>query len=69
MFLHRDLIRNGASREDLLRVIGAAVSGKKKQHAGKNCFNLMRRQVILFPIIGMLQLSSMPNRPMILIGG
>lgn len=30
----RDLLRSGVSDEELLRVIGAAVGRKKKQHAG-----------------------------------
>ncbi|XP_056588194.1 molybdenum cofactor biosynthesis protein 1-like isoform X1 [Triplophysa dalaica] len=46
----RDRLRSGASEEELLHVIGAAVGRKKKQHAG------------------MLNLSQMKNRPMILIG-
>ncbi|KAG7510069.1 molybdenum cofactor biosynthesis protein 1 isoform X1 [Solea senegalensis] len=45
----RDLLRSGASEEELLQIIGAAVGRKKKQHAG------------------MLNLSQMKNRPMILI--
>jgi len=47
----RDLLRNGASDEQLLSVIGKAVGRKKEKHAG------------------MLNLASMKNRPMILIGG
>lgn len=31
----RDLIRNGTSRDELVKVIGQAVGRKKKQHAGK----------------------------------
>lgn len=34
----RDLLRSGASDEELLRVIGAAVGRKKKQHAGTVTF-------------------------------
>lgn len=30
----RDHLRAGASKEELLRIIGAAVSRKKRQHAG-----------------------------------
>lgn len=30
----RDLLRSGASDEELLQIIGAAVGRKKKQHAG-----------------------------------
>jgi len=47
----RDLLRNGATDEQLLSVIGKAVGRKKEKHAG------------------MLNLASMKNRPMILIGG
>eukprot|EP00066_Takifugu_rubripes_P023291 XP_011612557.1 PREDICTED: molybdenum cofactor biosynthesis protein 1 isoform X2 [Takifugu rubripes] len=45
----RDLLRSGASDEELLQIIGAAVGRKKKQHAG------------------MVNISQMKNRPMILI--
>lgn len=31
----RDHLRAGASEEELLRIIGAAVGRKKRQHAGK----------------------------------
>ena len=31
----RDLMRQGASDEQLMEVVGAAVGRKKKQHAGK----------------------------------
>ena len=31
----RDLLRQGASDQEMLDVIGLAVSRKKKQHAGK----------------------------------
>jgi len=47
----RDLLRNGTSDEELIKVIGKAVGRKKEKHAG------------------MLNLASMRNRPMILIGG
>lgn len=50
-FSLRDAIRNKCSEDDLITLIGTAVSRKKKQHAG------------------MLNLSQMENRPMILIGG
>lgn len=30
----RDILRSGASDEELLQIIGAAVGRKKKQHAG-----------------------------------
>lgn len=31
----RDHLRSGASQEELVEIIGAAVSRKKKQHAGR----------------------------------
>lgn len=31
----RDVLRSGASDEELLQIIGAAVGRKKKQHAGR----------------------------------
>lgn len=31
----RDVLRSGASHEELLQIIGAAVGRKKKQHAGR----------------------------------
>lgn len=33
----RDFLRSGASDEELLQIIGAAVGRKKKQHAGTVC--------------------------------
>lgn len=65
----RDAIRSGCSEEELLALISGAVLRKKKQHAGKcrspidplTLFNKLR--------LGMLNLSNMENRPMILIGG
>ncbi|XP_059838786.1 molybdenum cofactor biosynthesis protein 1 isoform X5 [Hypanus sabinus] len=47
----RDVLRSGATEAEMLEIVGAALSRKKKQHAG------------------MLNLSQMKNRPMILIGG
>ncbi len=32
----RDFLRSGATEEELLHIIGAAVGRKKKQHAGKD---------------------------------
>uniref|UniRef100_H3CU19 Molybdenum cofactor biosynthesis protein 1 n=1 Tax=Tetraodon nigroviridis TaxID=99883 RepID=H3CU19_TETNG len=44
----RDLLRSGASDEELLRVIGAAVGRKKKQHAGMaNISQMKNRPMIL----------------------
>ncbi|CAG5866204.1 unnamed protein product [Menidia menidia] len=56
----RDVLRSGASDEELLQVIGAAVGRKKKQHAGTP-------QDPLRPL-RMFSISQMKNRPMILIG-
>ncbi|KAJ3021817.1 Molybdenum cofactor synthesis protein 1 [Thoreauomyces humboldtii] len=47
----RDALRAGASDQELLQTISAAVKRKRAQHAG------------------MVELSKMPNRPMIAIGG
>lgn len=33
----RDVLRSGASDEELLQIIGGAVGKKKKQHAGRRC--------------------------------
>lgn len=84
----RDLLRSGASDEELLRVIGAAVGRKKKQHAGTLPFKPFTHSFIsldskiclcvisgvcecqvCFGSSGMVNLSQMKNRPMILIGG
>lgn len=48
----RDLLRSGASDEELLRVIGAAVGRKKKQHAGTLTFTftLSRSSAVLYII-------------------
>lgn len=44
----RDELRRGASREELLQVIGAAVGNKKKQHAGMlNLAKMKNRPMIL----------------------
>lgn len=88
----RDLLRSGASDEELLRVIGAAVGRKKKQHAGAVAFTFKqfihlfiilysKKKLCLYIIYeyyecpvsfgfsGMVNISQMKNRPMILIGG
>ncbi|XP_075411276.1 molybdenum cofactor biosynthesis protein 1 isoform X3 [Tenrec ecaudatus] len=44
----RDLLRTGASEEELLRIIGAAVGRKKRQHAGMfNISQMKNRPMIL----------------------
>lgn len=63
----RDAIRNGCSDHDLIALINAAVKRKKKQHAGTKCFFFKAK--CIKNIAGMLNLSQMENRPMILIGG
>lgn len=37
----RDFLRSGATEEELLHIIGAAVGRKKKQHAGKDKHTLI----------------------------
>lgn len=79
----RDVLRSGASEEELLQVIGAAVGRKKKQHAGglrvcvQVCVHVPSVYLrlcstdlssCLLPA-GMFNISQMKNRPMILIGG
>lgn len=63
----RDLIREGKSDEELLEVISAA--GKTKLFYLLNFllyYTVKRKKE---KHAGMLELSKMPNRPMILIGG
>lgn len=44
----RDLLRSGASKEELVNIIGQAVGRKKKQHAGmSNLANMKNRPMIL----------------------
>ena len=76
-------MRKGATEEDLLELIGKAVSNKHAKHAGmknlvpeksivhdKSLVNYWQHYVTLLGIIsGMLNLAKMENRPMILIGG
>ncbi|XP_038075089.1 molybdenum cofactor biosynthesis protein 1-like [Patiria miniata] len=66
----RDIMREGASDEDLLEVIGAAVGRKKKQHAGMfNIAKMKNRPMILIgnqhhvqPYIpGRVHLDLIPN--------
>lgn len=78
----RDVLRSGASDEELLQIIGAAVGRKKKQHAGRTRTLDARRFLhVLWPSAcwyvtsscfapsGMFSISQTKNRPMILIGG
>jgi hypothetical protein len=56
----------------LIAVVGQAVGRKKKQHAGIFRVFLMynlKNPYTKFFILGMSNLPSMKNRPMILIGG
>lgn len=65
----RDAIRSGISEDDLVALIGASVMRKKKQHAGKLIRSFMICKIVMRVDLGMLNLSNMENRPMILIGG
>lgn len=77
----RDALRSGLPVEDLKTLISGAVFRKKKQHAGKlllffsNCilasiiFYTIAISAFVIFVTGMLNLSQMENRPMILIGG
>ncbi|XP_005603936.2 molybdenum cofactor biosynthesis protein 1 isoform X3 [Equus caballus] len=52
----RDHLRAGASEEELLRIIGAAVGRKKQQHAGMfNISQMKNRPMILIELFLMLQ--------------
>ncbi|XP_061116886.1 molybdenum cofactor biosynthesis protein 1 isoform X1 [Conger conger] len=57
----RDCLRSGASDQELLEIIGAAVGRKKKQHAGMfNISQMKNRPMIL---IGATPTASLPPRP------
>uniref|UniRef100_A0A3P8WKA4 GTP 3',8-cyclase n=1 Tax=Cynoglossus semilaevis TaxID=244447 RepID=A0A3P8WKA4_CYNSE len=43
----RDILRSGASNEELLQVIGTAVSRKKKQHAGMSSISQMKNRPMI----------------------
>ncbi|XP_027457169.2 molybdenum cofactor biosynthesis protein 1 isoform X1 [Zalophus californianus] len=61
----RDHLRAGASEEELLRIIGAAVGRKKQQHAGMfNIAQMKNRPMILIELLLMLQ-DSPPAIPSI----
>ncbi|XP_027976433.1 molybdenum cofactor biosynthesis protein 1 isoform X1 [Eumetopias jubatus] len=61
----RDHLRAGASEEELLRIIGAAVGRKKRQHAGMfNIAQMKNRPMILIELLLMLQ-DSPPAIPSI----
>ncbi|XP_062954467.1 molybdenum cofactor biosynthesis protein 1 isoform X3 [Cynocephalus volans] len=58
----RDHLRAGASEEELLRIIGAAVGRKKRQHAGMFSISQMKnRPMILIELFLMLQDSPPAN--------
>ncbi|CAL1574653.1 unnamed protein product [Knipowitschia caucasica] len=44
----RDVLRSGASEEELLQIIGAAVGKKKKQHAGMFNISKMKNRPMIF---------------------
>ncbi|CAK6962109.1 molybdenum cofactor biosynthesis protein 1 isoform X1 [Scomber scombrus] len=55
----RDILRSGASEEELLQIIGAAVGRKKKQHAGMfNISQMKNRPMILIGTTCQRPLSS-----------
>ncbi|XP_066097627.1 molybdenum cofactor biosynthesis protein 1 isoform X1 [Saccopteryx bilineata] len=61
----RDHLRAGASEEELLAIIGAAVGRKKQQHAGMfNISQMKNRPMILIALVTMLQ-DSPPAIPSI----
>ncbi|XP_053457156.1 molybdenum cofactor biosynthesis protein 1 isoform X3 [Nycticebus coucang] len=61
----RDHLRTGASEQELLRIIGAAVGRKKRQHAGMfNISQMKNRPMILIELFLMLQ-DSPPANPSI----
>ncbi len=43
----RDALRSGATDEELVAVIGAAVYGKKKQHAGMDVLATMKNRPMI----------------------
>ncbi|KAM7376610.1 hypothetical protein PAMP_006333 [Pampus punctatissimus] len=58
----RDVLRSGASDEELLQIIGAAVGRKKKQHAGMFSISQMKnRPMILIGTTCQRLLSSLPE--------
>ena len=61
-------MRRGDNNEELTQLISAAVSRKKKQHAGIY-YSSGHHGDVNVVVTGMFNLSKMKNRPMILIGG
>ncbi|NXK01999.1 MOCS1 protein, partial [Herpetotheres cachinnans] len=63
----RDHLRSGASEEELVQIIGAAVGRKKKQHAGMfNISQMKNRPMILiggFPVTKMYSHVTFPPSP------
>uniref|UniRef100_A0A8C5VFA2 Molybdenum cofactor biosynthesis protein 1 n=1 Tax=Microcebus murinus TaxID=30608 RepID=A0A8C5VFA2_MICMU len=58
----RDHLRAGASEQELLRIIGAAVGRKKRQHAGMfNISQMKNRPMILIELFSMFQDSPPAN--------
>uniref|UniRef100_A0A8C5DTE6 Molybdenum cofactor biosynthesis protein 1 n=1 Tax=Gouania willdenowi TaxID=441366 RepID=A0A8C5DTE6_GOUWI len=55
----RDIMRSGASDEELLHIIGAAVGRKKKQHAGMFSISQMKNRPMI--LIGCKTRSKKPN--------
>ncbi|NWH70064.1 MOCS1 protein, partial [Piaya cayana] len=60
----RDHLRSGASEEELVQIIGAAVSRKKKQHAGMfNISQMKNRPMILIVVLTLLLFFLSPAEP------
>ncbi|XP_034015487.1 molybdenum cofactor biosynthesis protein 1 isoform X1 [Thalassophryne amazonica] len=57
----RDLLRSGASDEELLQIIGAAVGRKKKQHAGMFTLSQMKNRPMILIGTTSQHPSSVPN--------
>lgn len=74
-FSLRDAMRSdGCTEEQLVDLIGSAVQRKKRQHAGELLMRPFPVEILVLMgafihAVGMLNLSQMENRPMILIGG
>ncbi|XP_032403633.1 molybdenum cofactor biosynthesis protein 1 isoform X2 [Xiphophorus hellerii] len=58
----RDILRSGASDEELLRIIGAAVGRKKKQHAGMFTISQMKNRPMVLIDFSEMFLTRPENR-------
>ncbi|XP_017894383.1 PREDICTED: molybdenum cofactor biosynthesis protein 1 isoform X2 [Capra hircus] len=59
----RDHLRGGASEEELLRVIGAAVGRKKRQHAGMFSISQMKNRPMILIELFLMRQDSPPALP------